>query len=163
MPIPFATVLFDIDGTLIDSNGAHATAWLQALREHHYEVDADLVRRLIGVGSDKFLPLVAGIDADSSEGRTLSQRKKEIFSEHLPGLLPTSGARALVTYLTRAGVELVVATSAGEDEVEGLLTQAGVADLLPVRASKDDAQRSKPDPDIVQAAMVYGGRGRGPR
>jgi HAD superfamily hydrolase (TIGR01509 family) len=146
-------VLLDIDGTLIDSNAAHADAWAQALREHGIVCDAATVRPLIGMGSDKFLPRVAKVEDTSPEGRAMAKRKKALFDERLPHLRPTPGARDLVMFLLDAQKTLVVATSADDKEMDALLEQAGVADLLPRRSSKDDADASKPDPDIVQAAL----------
>ena len=152
-PMPFETALFDVDGTLIDSNAAHAETWTQALHEHGIATDLATVRSLIGMGGDKLLPRVADLDEDSPKGRAIAARKKALFRERLAGLQPTRGARALVEYLLRQGVDLAIATSAGDDEMQRLLEQAGVADLIPSRASKDDAAESKPDPDIVHAAM----------
>lgn len=151
--LPFRTVLFDVDGTLIDSNGAHALSWQQALSEHGQHVPLDEVRRMIGTGGDKLLPGLSGIEEESAAGRAIIARKKALFATHLPALEPTRGARLLLEYLRDHGVTMVVATSAGDDEVATLLTQAGVDDLLQTRASKDDAARSKPDPDIVHAAL----------
>jgi HAD superfamily hydrolase (TIGR01509 family) len=149
----YDTILFDVDGTLIDSNGAHADAWLRALRAHGVSVDLDGVRRLIGMGSDKLLPAVAGVDHESPTGKVILREKKALFDRHLPRLRPTPGARALVEYLKGEGCTLVIATSADEDELEQLLTQAGLNDLFPKRTSSDDAEASKPDPDIVEAAL----------
>ena len=149
----FRTALFDVDGTLIDSNGAHALSWQQALAEHGKPVSLDAVRRLIGMGGDKLLPSLSEIDEESAVGKAISARKKALFAAYLPTLQPTRGARALLEYLRRHGVTTVVATSAGDDEVAALLAQANVADLLQERASKDSAARSKPDPDIVHAAL----------
>jgi beta-phosphoglucomutase-like phosphatase (HAD superfamily) len=155
--LDFETVLFDVDGTLVDSNAAHAESWAQALREHGVQVDAARVRPLIGKGGDKLLPDVAGVEEDSPQGKAVSQRKKEIFGKMLPVLQPTRGARALVQFLRDRGVNLVIATSAGEQEMHAILERAGVADLIPQRTSKDDAEESKPDPDIVHAALRRAG------
>jgi HAD superfamily hydrolase (TIGR01549 family) len=148
-----ATILFDVDGTLIDSNSAHADTWAQALREHDIDVETTQIRRLIGMGSDNLLPAVASVSEDSDLGRAIAQRKKELFQQFIPGLRPTKGARALVEFLRTEGLTIVIATSADDREVSALLRQAGVDDLIPTRASKDDAAASKPDPDIVQAAL----------
>jgi HAD superfamily hydrolase (TIGR01509 family) len=150
----FDSVLFDLDGTLIDSNAAHATSWLRALREHGIETDIMRVRPLIGMGGDKLLPAIAGIEEGSPRGRAVAARKKELFNEQLPWLRPTPGARALLEFLRDRDVETLIATSADEKEMQALLDCAGVADLLPGRASKDDADESKPDPDIVCAALA---------
>jgi len=152
-----SAVLFDVDGTLIDSNAAHAETWAQALTEHGCPRDAAQVRPLIGMGSDKLLPVIAGLEAESREGRTIAQRKQELFAERLPRLQPTRGARALVAHLRERGKTLVVATSAGAEEMHAILRQAGVADLIPARTSSDDAEESKPDPDIVLAALRRAG------
>jgi HAD superfamily hydrolase (TIGR01509 family) len=149
-----STVIFDIDGTLIDSNDAHARAYVESLREHGRSADREHVRRLIGMGADKVLPEIAGVSEESTFGKAIAQRKKAIFTTLLPSLRPTRGARDLVIYLRDTGVDLVVATSAGDDEATALLEQAGVADLFPKRTSKDDAAASKPDPDIVRAALM---------
>ena len=152
--IPFRTLLLDVDGTLIDSNGAHAEAWTQSLREHGIDVGIDAVRRLIGMGGDKILPAVAHVSEDSDAGQAITRRRKHIFEVLLPELQPTPGARPLLEYLREQGVELIIATSAEDREMSALLQQAGVADLIPSRTSKDDARSSKPDPDIVQAALA---------
>jgi HAD superfamily hydrolase (TIGR01509 family) len=152
--VPFETLLFDVDGTLIDSNGAHARAWTEALREHGVDAEVDQIRRLIGVGSDKLLPAVAHVSEDSALGQAIALRKKELFATMLPGLQPTPGARPLLEYLREQQVNLVVATSADDGELSALLQRAGVDDLIPERTSKDDAPESKPDPDIVQAALA---------
>jgi len=150
----FETVLLDVDGTLIGSNAAHAEAWTQALREHGVAVDLGQIRPLIGMGADKLLPAVASVSEDSTLGQAMGLRKKAIFETLLPGLQPTAGARPLLEYLLERGTQLVIATSADDREVEALLQRAGVDDLLPQRASKDDASESKPDPDIVHAALI---------
>jgi HAD superfamily hydrolase (TIGR01509 family) len=151
---PAETVLFDVDGTLIDSNGAHAQAWVDSLREHGISVGADQIRRLIGMGGDKLLAAVAHVNEHSELGPAITLRKKAIFETLLPGLQPTLGARALLEYLRDRGVTVVIATSADDREMSALLQRAGVSDLVPARTSKDDAQESKPDPDIVQAALA---------
>ena len=150
----FDSVLFDIDGTLIDSNAAHATSWLRALREHGVDTDIMKVRPLIGMGGDKLLPAIAGIEEGSPRGRAVAARKKELFNEQLPWLRATPGALALLEFLRDRDVETLIATSADDKEMHALLERAGVADLVPRRASKDDADESKPDPDIVCAALA---------
>ena len=148
------TVLLDIDGTLIDSNDAHARAWVDSLRAHGYVVPFEQVRPLIGMGGDKVLPMLTGLDPESAEADRMAATRSELFLEReLPTLRPTRGARALLEHMLGAGLELTVATSAKDDEVRALLEQAGVSDLIQLASSADDAERSKPDPDIVQAAL----------
>ena len=151
---PLRGVLLDVDGTLVDSNDAHARSWVDALAEFGYDVAYDEVRRRIGEGGDKLIPQVTGMQAETETARALSARRWEIFrDEYLPTLRPTPGARELVDRMRGAGLRLIVATSAKDDEVRAILEQGGLADILPARTSSDDAERSKPDPDIVHAAL----------
>jgi phosphoglycolate phosphatase-like HAD superfamily hydrolase len=150
----FRAVLFDIDGTLVDSNDAHAHAWVQAFAEAGVRVAFDKVRCAIGMGGDKLMPFVAGIEEDTSVGKRISERRGEIFkSEYLPHLQPFAGAGALVHRLTTFGLKAVAASSAKRDELESLLKIADAASLLGDATSSDDADESKPDPDIVHAAL----------
>ena len=154
-----SAVIFDVDGTLIDSNAAHAETWARALSEHGFASTPARIRPLVGMGSDKLLPMV-GLEEASAQARAVAHRKKELFAERLPRLQPTPGARALVAYFRDQQKEIVIATSAGDDEMDALLQQAGVSDLIPKRTSSDDADRSKPDPDIVVAALHRTGASR---
>lgn len=156
----FSTVtafLFDVDGTLVDSNAAHADTWAQALTEHGYPRDAGQVRPLIGMGGDKLLPTIAGVTEDSPPGRAIGRRKAELFAERRHGLLQTPGAGELIAYLRAEHKTVIVATSAGREEMRALLDQIGLASLLPARTSKEDVEESKPAPDIVVAALEQAG------
>ena len=147
-------VLLDIDGTLIASNDAHARAWLASLAEFGYVVAFERIRPLIGMGGDKILPELVGLDPDSTEAQRMSERRGEMFrTRELPHLKATPGARDLLLRFRADGYELAVATSAKAADVKATLEQAGVADLIETATSSDDAERSKPDPDIVRAAL----------
>ena len=146
--------LLDIDGTLVDSNGAHARAWVAALARGGYHESVGRMRKLIGMGGDKLLPEVTGLEADSPDGKRISQWRGEIFkAEFLPQLHPFPQARALLQALRARGIALVVASSAQDDELEPLLRIAGAADLIQAQASGSEVKESKPDPDIVQVAL----------
>lgn len=150
-----------MDGTLIDSNGAHARAYVDAARELGLALDYEEVRQRIGKGGDKLVPEVSGLSEEEGKGKELSRRKKEIFSRHyLPGLKPTPGARELLERLRDEGIQRVVATSAKKDEMRELLEQVGIAELIDQATSSDDAEESKPDPDIVRAALKQAGSPR---
>ncbi|HKR07912.1 MAG TPA: HAD family hydrolase [Gemmatimonadaceae bacterium] len=151
-------VIFDVDGTLVDSNDAHAQSWVDTFREAGYDVPFDKVRPLIGMGGDKLLPKTIGISSNSDEGKKLSERRGKIFrSNYLPHLRPLPGARELVLRVKRDGLKAIVATSAKDEELKGLLKAAHVDDLMEEKATASDAKRSKPDPDIVQAAINESG------
>ena len=150
----FQAVIFDVDGTLVDSNDAHATAWVQAITESGRHAEFSRVRPLIGMGGDKLLPAVTGLSIESPEGKWIADRRSEIFRrDFLPGLQPTPGAQRLLEWLRDDRKKLVVASSAREDELQDLLRVAGAAKMFEATASSDDAEQSKPDPDIVVAAI----------
>ncbi|KAB8142731.1 HAD family hydrolase [Chloroflexia bacterium SDU3-3] len=150
----FESVILDVDGTLVDSNDAHARAWVEAFGELGIDADMAQVRSLIGKGSDHLIPEVCGAGKDSPEGRRVSERRGQIFRErYLPQLRAFPAARALAEALRGRGLRLAVASSAQADELGALLKIAGVDDLIERETSSDDAERSKPDPDIVQAAL----------
>ena len=146
-------MLFDVDGTLVDSNAAHAESWAQALVEHGINVSASQVRPLVGMGGDKVLPALSDIDSSSARGKKISDRKKELFNQRLPHLRATRGARSLVEFLRDRGIDVAVATSAQDDEMKAILRQGQLDGLFSAHATKDDAAESKPDPDIVYAAL----------
>jgi HAD superfamily hydrolase (TIGR01549 family) len=151
-------VIFDVDGTLVDSNDAHARAWIEAFAEQGITVAYESVRRAIGMGGDKLMPLVAGVEEESPQGKRISKRRAEIFQQvWLPNLRPFPRTRELVQCVRDRGFILAVASSATEKELQPLLRVAGVNDLIPTRTSSDDASQSKPDPDIVNAALARTG------
>ena len=147
-------VLLDVDGTLVDSNDAHAHAWVQAFADEGIEVDFARVRRCIGMGGDKLMPEVSGITAETERGTRIAQRRREIFTrEWLPRLAAFPDAARLVEALKGRGFTVVAASSAKKDELRRLLEIAGAASLLDAATSSDDADESKPEPDIVLAAL----------
>jgi HAD superfamily hydrolase (TIGR01509 family) len=147
-------IIFDVDGTLVDSNDAHADSWVEIFSEAGYDVPFDDVRPLIGMGADKLLPKTIGVEADSEEGKRLSTRRWKLFkSKYVPGLRALEGARSLVQRIRNDGLATVIATSAQPDELHVLLRAAEVADLMEEKATSEDAESSKPDPDIVRAAI----------
>jgi len=151
-------VLLDVDGTLIDSNDAHARAWVDAGREFGHETPYTTLRSMIGMGGDKLIPKAFGIAHDSKDGKAMAKRRSEIFRErYLPALKPFPKARELLGRMREDGYSLVVATSAQKDEMKALLRAAGIEHLLEEATSSSDADSSKPDPDIVVAALEKAG------
>jgi len=110
------------------------------------------------MGADKLLPKTIGVKHDSEEGKKLIKHRSEIFrKKYLPTLRPLAGSRALVLRVRSDGLKAIVATSAKDEELKGLLEAAEVADLMEEKATASDAKRSKPDPDIVEAAIEESG------
>ena len=154
------SAILDIDGTLIISNEAHARAFIDAATgiDGLHVPSVEEVLRLIGMGGDKLIPRAFGVDHDEGLGKRLDERKGEIFRErYLPTLRPAPGARDLLERLRDDGFSRIVATSASEEDLEGLLEQAGVKDLIDDATSSGDVENSKPDPDVVRAALKQAG------
>jgi HAD superfamily hydrolase (TIGR01509 family) len=147
-------VILDIDGTLVNSNDAHARAWVSAFAESGLYVSFNTVRQLIGMGGDKLMPAVANIEEETELGQRIGKRRAEIFrTEHLPRLRAFPKTRELLSRLREAGLKLAVASSAKKTELDPLLEVARAKDLIEQAASSSDAENSKPDPDIVEAAL----------
>lgn len=153
-----AAVILDVDGTLVDSNDAHARAWVDAFAEHGVTVAFDHVRRSVGMGGDKLMPEVSGIEESSALGEKIAGCRGELFaSKYLPSIKPFPQVRELLQRFADDGFVLAVASSAKESELGPLLERADVQDLISSKTSSDDAENSKPDPDIVVAAVKQAG------
>lgn len=143
-----------MDGTLIDSNDAHAHAWERAFAENGEQISLDEIRRHIGMGGDNLLPAILGIEKESELGSRISERRGKIYRDELfPQIRPFPGIRPLLERMREAGLHLVIATSSPTEELEPAVDLAGIRDLLEARTTADDAESSKPDPDIVHAAL----------
>jgi HAD superfamily hydrolase (TIGR01509 family) len=152
-------VILDVDGTLVDSNDAHAKAWVEALEDGGFDVPFERVRPLIGMGGDKLLPEVTGLPGKHPRSERIGRRRGEIFkARYLPALRPFPKTRELLLRMRDEGLTLAVASSAEPEELEALLTIAGAKDLVRGASSADDVESSKPDPDVVHAALGRLGR-----
>lgn len=148
-------VILDVDGTLVLSNDAHAQAYVDAFAELGYDVPFEKIRPLIGMGSDQLVPqVVPELKDDEGKVKGISERRKELIINHYGSTLsPTNGARQLVLHMQQAGLRLMIASSATSEEMEILLKAAQVDDLLKEITTSSDAEASKPEPDIVEAAL----------
>jgi HAD superfamily hydrolase (TIGR01509 family) len=150
----FRGVILDVDGTLVDSNDAHAQAWADILQKHGYDVPVYKVRPLIGMGSDKLLPKVCGVEAESEEGKRISKERGEHFKKnYLPKLQPFPQVRPLLDRMRDERLKLAVASSAAKEDLKELLKVAQAEDLIDDAASSEEVEESKPDPDVVHAAL----------
>ncbi len=147
-------VILDVDGTLVDSNDAHARAWMEGMAEHGYDASFETVRPLVGMGGDKLLPKAIQVDGEGEEGKAIDARRSEIFqTNYLPRLRAFPQVRELLTFMKERGLKLVVASSSKRETLEALLELAGATDLIESSTSTDDADASKPAPDIVGTAL----------
>ena len=147
-------VIFDVDGTLVDTVDMHADAWQRALREFGKEVPFEEVREQIGKGADKLMPVFVG-EAELEEiGERLEKRRGEIYkSEHLERTRAFPKVRELMERIIRDGLQVALASSAVEDELGHYKKVTGITDLIDAATSADDAEDSKPEPDIFAAAV----------
>ena len=151
-------VIFDVDGTLIDTVDFHADAWVRTFRRYGIEVGHDAVRSQIGKGGDQLMPVFLPKDVVERQGAEIEAFRKDLFvRDYVPRIRPFPCVRALFERLRREGRRIVLASSGKADEIERYRRIAGIADLLDGATSSDDAERSKPHPDIFEAALAPGG------
>lgn len=147
-------VIFDIDGTLIDSVDQHAEAWQRAFKEFGKEIEFYELRRQVGKGGDTFLPVFLSEKEIGEFGEKATKRRGEIFKkEFLSGIKPFRGVRELFERVKADGKQIALASSANADELAEYKKIANIADLIEEETSADDAEHSKPYPDIFQAAL----------
>ena len=150
---PFRAVILDLDGTLIDSNDAHARAWVTAFQQQGYGVPFDKVRPLIGMGGDKMIPKLTGVDEGSQQGKAMTKGWGEAFKPMIAGLKAMPGASELVAGLRELGLKIMLGSS-GEDEiVKRELKHLGLEALNDARVTSSEVEESKPDSDIVAVAL----------
>lgn len=149
-------VLFDIDGTLIDSNYLHVEAWSRAFAEVGHPVDSWRIHRGIGMDSSKLLQELLGDDAERV-GPSAKDAHARHYAAMSDRLRTFTGARDLLTELAGRGVTVVLATSAPQEELDMLLEVLDLGDTLDVVTSAEDAETAKPDPDIIEAALAHAG------
>jgi len=149
-------VLFDVDGTLVDSNYLHVDTWARALEEVGHPVDAWRIHRAIGMDSAKLLESLLGERADAV-GERAKTRHGDLYLQQAERLRPFDGARDLVAELARRGARVVLATSAPQKELELLLKVLDVDEHLADFTSANDVETAKPEPDLIHAALGKAG------
>jgi HAD superfamily hydrolase (TIGR01509 family) len=149
--------LFDVDGTLVDSNDLHASAWAEAFRHFGHDIPEDRIRFQVGKGGDNLIPALLP-DLGHDESEKLEAYRSELYArDYLPKVEPFPGVRPLFERLHADRVAIVLASSSGRDEVDHNLDLIGCRDLVSARTSRDDVERSKPCPDIFEAALAKTG------
>ena len=148
-------VIFDIDGTLIDSVDGHARAWLEILTKYGCDIDFPTVRGQIGKGGDQLMPVFLSKDVIETQGKQIERERGELFrTKYLPEVRAFPGARELFQRVQAEGLKAVIASSAKKEELKSYTKIAGIDDLIDDATSSDDAERSKPHPDIFEAALA---------
>ena len=152
-------VLFDVDGTLVDSNEAHVDSWAVAFREAGHPQEVDDIRQQIGKGGDLLVPSLFP-QANEAQRKAISDAHGRHFkSAYLDHVKPFPDARALLERVKQSGRTIILASSAKKDEVEHYVRLLEAEDLIDAVTSIDDVDASKPEPDVFEAALDKAGIG----
>ena len=155
--MPKHAILFDIDGTLVDSNDAHVTAWDEAFRQHGFDLGRGEIHLQVGKGGDNLVPSLVP-DAPPAVRQAIERAHGEIYKrDHLSRVRPFPGARDLLIKSREAGKKVVLASSASRPELDHYVALLGADQIIDGATSKDDVGHSKPCPDIFQAALEQTG------
>jgi HAD superfamily hydrolase (TIGR01509 family) len=147
-------ILFDVDGTLIDSNDLHATAWREAFLHFGVDLPLDEIRQQIGKGGDNLIPTLLPKELVEARQDEIDEYRGELFKrDYLPRVVPFPGVRDLFERLKADGKKIVLASSAKGAEVAFHVGVIGGEDLIDATTSADDVEHSKPCPDIFAAAL----------
>jgi HAD superfamily hydrolase (TIGR01549 family) len=155
------TAILDIDGTLVDTNYHHAIAWHRALRGHGHPIALWRIHRHIGMGGDQIVGALAGEEVEESEGDSIRRAEGEAYAELIGEVEPMEGARELIEDLRETGHRVVLASSAKAEEVDHYLNLLDARSLVDAWTTSADVERTKPEPDLVHAALEKAG-GEGP-
>jgi HAD superfamily hydrolase (TIGR01509 family) len=148
-------VIFDVDGTLVDSNDLHVEAWREAFRRYGKDLSFEDVHGQMGKGGDQLMPVFCSEEELEEFGEELEKKRVELFKrDYLPRVRPFPRVRELFERIKAEGLQIALASSAKGEELEQHKKSMGVEDLLEAATSADDAERSKPHPDIFQAALA---------
>ncbi|HET9637618.1 MAG TPA: HAD family hydrolase [Allosphingosinicella sp.] len=146
-------VLFDVDGTLVDTNDLHAAAWREAFLNFGLDKPVEEIRWQVGKGGDNLIPSLFP-DLGEPQRKAIEAYRGDLFRrDYLPRAKPFPGVRDLFERLTADGIRIVLASSSHEEEVDYHLSLIACADLVEATISKDDVENSKPCPDIFAAAL----------
>jgi HAD superfamily hydrolase (TIGR01549 family) len=149
--VPRAALL-DVDGTLIDANYHHAIAWYRAFRAHGVRLPVWQIHRHIGMGGDQLVPaLVPGIDDDLHDA--IEETRSQQYAELIDEVQAFAQAHELIEDLNRLGATVVLASSSPQNELDQYLELLDARNLLDAWTTKDDVEATKPEPDLVQAAL----------
>jgi HAD superfamily hydrolase (TIGR01549 family) len=146
-------VILDIDGTLVDTNYEHTIAWYQAFRQHEVLLPLWRIHRHIGMGGDQLVGALAGEEIDEERGDDIRAAESALYLAMIEMTEPLEGARELIEDLKGAGREVVLASSAQEKEVEHYLDELDARDLVDSWTTSADVEQTKPEPDLVLAAL----------
>ncbi|QMU76709.1 HAD family hydrolase [Streptacidiphilus sp. PB12-B1b] len=152
-----AAALFDVDGTLVDTSYLHAVTWWEALRQAGHTVPMAEAHRAVGLGTEQLLEQLLGPDRDRSRDDELAAAHSALYAAYWPSLQPLPGAARLLRACAERGWQVLLATSAKEDELHALRAALDADDAIDDAVSADDVDTAKPAPDIVEQALDKAG------
>ena len=153
------TAILDIDGTLVDTNYQHALAWFRAFRQHGELLPVWRIHRHIGMGGDHLVEELCGEAVEKEKGEDIRAAEKALYMALIEEVEPLEGARELIVDLKQRGHTVVLASSAKPDEVEHYLDLLDARELVDAWTDSGDVEATKPDPDLVHAAIDKAGGG----
>lgn len=148
------TAIFDIDGTLVDTNYQHALAWYRAFRQEEIVIPIWRIHRAIGIGSDRVVEILAGEEVESRLGDKLIDAQGDFYDEMIAEVEPMEGAHELLRDLKAAGHAIILASSAKAEEADHYIDLLEAGDYVDGYTTSEDVEQSKPEPDIVKAALA---------
>jgi len=152
--------ILDIDGTLVDTNYHHALAWYRAFRQHGVVLPLWRVHRHIGMGGDQLVAALTSEAFDKDHGDDVRAAEKALYKAVIEEVEPLDGARELIDRLRRDGHAVVLASSAKADEVDHYLDLLDARQLADAWTTSADVEATKPEPDLIQAALAKAGGGK---
>lgn len=152
-----AVAILDIDGTLVDTNYQHAIAWYRAFRRHDLILPIWRIHRHIGMGGDQLIPALADDDFEAAHGDAVREDEQALYGELIGEVRPMHGARELIQELGRRGHTVLLASSAKQEEVDCYMDLLDARELVDGWTSSADVESTKPEPDLVHAALQKAG------
>jgi HAD superfamily hydrolase (TIGR01549 family) len=156
-----AAAILDIDGTLVDTNYQHAIAWYRAFRASDLTLPVWRIHRHIGMGGDQLVGALAGDEFEKQHGDEVRDAEKGLYMELIEEVEPMDGARDLIERLCDSERSVILASSAKEDEVDHYLDLLDARELVDGWTTSADVEATKPEPDLVQAALEKAGTKEG--
>src|SRR3954447_11606753 len=151
------TAILDIDGTLVDTNYQHAVAWYRAFRQNEIVLPVWRIHRHIGMGGDQVIAALTDDGTEDEKGEEIRAAEKALYLAMIEEVEPLEGARDLISRLKDAGKTVVMASSAKDDEVDHYLDLLDARELADDWTTSADVEATKPEPDLVKAALDKAG------